>query len=36
MLQWKPRVLVLVAVVLLLVAAAVGQLTWDGIDQLTW
>jgi hypothetical protein len=36
MLQWKPRVLVLIAVVLLLVAAAVGQLTWDGIDQLTW
>ncbi len=38
MLQWKPRLIVLL-VVLVLIAAVVGQLTWDGIDgidQLTW
>jgi hypothetical protein len=36
MLQWKPRLAVPMAVLLLLVAAALGQLTWDGVDQLTW
>jgi hypothetical protein len=36
MLQWKLRYIALVAVVLLLIAAALGQLTWDGLDQLTW
>jgi hypothetical protein len=35
MLQWKPRLIALVAV-LALIAAALGQLTWDGLDQLTW
>jgi len=35
MLQWKPRLFALL-VVLALVAAAVGQFTWDAIDQLTW
>jgi hypothetical protein len=35
MLQWKPRLFVLVAV-LALIAAALGQFTWDGLDQLTW
>jgi hypothetical protein len=34
MLQWKPRLIVLL-VVLALVAAALGQLTWT-LDQLTW
>jgi hypothetical protein len=34
MLQWKPRLIVLL-VVLALVAAALGQLTWV-LDQLTW
>jgi hypothetical protein len=35
MLQWKPRLIALL-VVLLLIAAVVGQLTWDAFDQLTW
>ena len=35
MLQWKPRLIVLLAV-LALVAAAFGQFTWNAIDQLTW
>jgi hypothetical protein len=35
MLQWKPRLIVLLAV-LALVAAALGQLTWDAFNQLTW
>jgi hypothetical protein len=35
MLQWKPRLFV-VLVVLVVVAVALGQLTWDAIDQLTW
>jgi hypothetical protein len=36
MLQWKPRLIVLL-VVLALIAVALGQLTWDeGIEQLTW
>lgn len=35
MLQWKPRLIALL-VVLVLIAAAFGQLTWDALDQLTW
>ena len=35
MLQWKPRLIVLV-VLIVLVAVVLGQLTWDAIDQLTW
>jgi hypothetical protein len=38
MLQWKPRLIALVAV-LALIAAALGQFTWAGLellDQLTW
>jgi hypothetical protein len=35
MLQWKPRLIALVAV-LALVAAALGQFTWDALEQLTW
>ena len=39
MLQWKPKLIVLVAV-LVLVAAFLGQFTWDSIDpsidQFTW
>jgi len=35
MLQWKPRLIVLLAVIAL-VAIVLGQLTWDAIDQLTW
>jgi hypothetical protein len=35
MLQWKPRLFALLAV-LAIVAAAFGQFTWDAIDQLTW
>ena len=35
MLQWNPRLIALVTV-LALVAAALGQFTWAGIDQLTW
>jgi hypothetical protein len=35
MLQWKPKSIVLVAV-LVLAAALTGQFTWDSIDQFTW
>jgi hypothetical protein len=35
MLHWKPRLIALV-VALALVAAALGQFTWDSVDQLTW
>jgi hypothetical protein len=35
MLQWKPR-LIVVLVVLVAVAALLGQLSWDVIDQLSW
>jgi len=35
MLQWKPRLIVLL-VVLAVIAAALGQLTWDALGQLTW
>jgi hypothetical protein len=35
MLQWKPRLVGLV-VVLVLLAAVFGQLTWDAFEQLTW
>jgi hypothetical protein len=35
MLQWKPRLIVLL-VVLAVIAVALGQLTWDALDQLTW
>jgi hypothetical protein len=35
MLQWKPRLLV-VLVVLVVLAIALGQLTWDAFEQLTW
>ncbi len=35
MLQWKPRLFVLLVVVAAL-AVLLGQLTWDAIDQLTW
>jgi hypothetical protein len=35
MLQWKPR-LIVVLVVLAAIAVLLGQLTWDGIEQLTW
>ena len=34
MLQWKPRLIALVAL-LVLVAAALGQFTWAA-DQFTW
>jgi hypothetical protein len=38
MLQWKPKSIALVAV-LVLVSALTGQLTWDfgfSLDQFTW
>jgi hypothetical protein len=35
MLQWKPRVIILIAV-LALIAAALGQLTWDSIAFFAW
>jgi hypothetical protein len=35
MLQWKPRLIALLTVLMLL-AAAFGQFTWDAIEQLTW
>jgi hypothetical protein len=36
MLQWKPKLIALV-VVLVLVAALLGQLTWQAFaDQYTW
>ena len=40
MLQWRPKLIVLVAV-LVLIAALLGQFTWDQLDpisfdQFTW
>jgi hypothetical protein len=35
MLQWNPRLIALVAI-LLVIAALLGQFTWDEINQLTW
>jgi hypothetical protein len=35
MLQWKPKVIGLVAIVVL-VAAVAGQFTWDSFVQFTW
>ncbi len=39
MLQWKPKLIALV-VVLILVAALLGQFTWESfdlsVDQFTW
>jgi hypothetical protein len=35
MLQWKPRLIGLVTV-LVLIASAFGQFTWDALEQLTW
>jgi hypothetical protein len=35
MLQWKPRLIVLLAV-LALIAAALGQLTWDAFSLFAW
>ena len=35
MLQWKPRLVVLLAV-LVLIAAALGQLTWDAVSFFAW
>ena len=36
MLQWKPKLIALVAV-LVLIAALLGQFTWDSfVDQFTW
>jgi hypothetical protein len=34
MLQWKPKLIALIAV-LVLIAAVSGQFTWDS-DQFTW
>jgi hypothetical protein len=35
MLQWKSRLIALV-VILVVIASLLGQLTWDGLSQLTW
>jgi hypothetical protein len=35
MLQWKPKLIVLAAV-LVLIAAVSGQFTWDSFEQFTW
>jgi hypothetical protein len=35
MLQWKPKLIALVAV-LVLIAALTGQFTWEALSQLTW
>jgi hypothetical protein len=35
MLQWKPKLIALAAV-LALIAAVSGQFTWDSFDQFTW
>lgn len=35
LLQWKPKTMVLVAI-LVLAAALLGQFTWDSVDQFTW
>jgi hypothetical protein len=35
MLQWKPKLIALAAV-LALIAAVSGQFTWDSFEQFTW
>jgi hypothetical protein len=35
MLQWKPKLIVLVAI-LVLVAAVSGQFTWDSFEFISW
>jgi len=35
MLQWKPKLIALVAI-LVLVAAVSGQFTWVSIEQFSW
>ena len=35
MLQWKPRLVVLLVLVVL-AAVALGQFTWESVYQLTW
>jgi hypothetical protein len=35
MLQWKPKLIALV-VILVLVAAVSGQFTWDSFDDFSW
>ena len=35
MLQWKPKAIAFVAI-LVLIAAVSGQFTWDSFDQFTW
>jgi hypothetical protein len=35
MLQWRPKLIALVAVIVL-VAAVSGQFTWDSYSQFTW
>ena len=35
MLQWKPKLIALVAI-LVLIAAVSGQFTWDSFEQFTW
>ena len=35
MLQWKPKLIGLMAI-LVLVAAVSGQFTWDSVDLLSW
>jgi hypothetical protein len=35
MLQWRPKLIALVAV-LVLVAAVSGQFTWDSFESFTW
>jgi hypothetical protein len=35
MLQWKPKLIALVAI-LVLVAAVSGQFTWDSFELLSW
>jgi hypothetical protein len=35
MLQWKPKLIALVAI-LVLIAAISGQFTWDSLEQFTW
>lgn len=35
MLQWKPKLIVLMAI-LVVVAAISGQFTWDSVDLSSW
>jgi hypothetical protein len=35
MLQWKPKLIALMAVIVF-VAAVSGQFTWDSFSQFTW